>query len=119
MKIIIPLLASSILFTNCQKKEDESPPVSTIQIPNSLHLTQNDLILIKNQHPETFKKIKEGLALDIRDVMAMHQSGFETNAMIGIIKFTNSQFNLNTKEIIELQNNGIPFALINFMIQIQ
>ena len=119
MKIIILLLTTSILLTNCQKKESDPSPVSTIKLPNTLHLTHNDLVLIKNQYPATYEKIREGSMLTIEDILAMHQSGFETTTMIGIIKYTNSQFTLNTKQIIELQNSGIPFALINYIIQIQ
>ena len=119
MKYIILFVTSALLLTNCQKTTPPQETLTSVNLPTSLHLTHNDLVLIKNQHPTTFNKVTQGLPLDIQDIKAMYQSGFEINTMIGIIKYTNSQFNLDTKEIIHLQNSGVPFSVINFMIQMQ
>jgi hypothetical protein len=84
---------------------------------NSLALTADDLRILNKHNPQILKKIDRGLPVNLNDIVQMQILGISADSMLLIIEHTASQFHLTTSDVIRLQTEGVPFKVINRMIQ--
>lgn len=72
-----------------------------------------DRLNLKNQAPETLKKIDENKLLNKQDLINMIRSGLSIETIIDQIKDTNTTLYLSAQEIIDLKNEGISQSAID------
>lgn len=82
-----------------------------------LSLTEEDLIYLNAHNPKLLEKIDRGDVLSVEDVINLYVIGLSADTVITIIDYTSSTFHLSTSDILKLQTEGLPFKVINHMIQ--
>jgi hypothetical protein len=117
-------LLLSILSTGCANKSEDSittnfkKRATNREEAASQYLTRGDIEVLQRVSNKTLDRIQKGQLLEFSDIISMQRSGIQTDTMIQVLLFTHSKFNLTTTEIIQLQTEGVPFKVINFMIRI-
>ena len=114
-------LSFSLLLVSCNNKS-ETPPTAMVESPKNIsgksanqYLTYDDTIVLKRINSQTLNKIQKNEPLELIDIVSMQRSGIQADTIIQLLNITQSRFNLNTTEIIKLQNEGLPFKVISFM----
>ncbi len=82
-----------------------------------LCLSPEDIFYLNQESPKILQKIDRGEKLTIDDIIVMHGVGVSPDSMIQILQFTKTKFELNTNDVIRLQMEGVPYKVINYMIQ--
>lgn len=119
---MIFLLSSLTLLSSCHRgNSSASTPQSAVSVSDTharkCSLSAEDLFYLNQRSPEILQKIADQLPLSIDDVIKMYESGVTPHSMMLIIDYTKTRFELNTNDVIRLQIEGIPFNVINHMIQ--
>ena len=96
--------------------------MQTVTAPGSarahmLCLSAEDIFYLNQESPKILHKIDRGEKLTIDDIIVMHEVGVSPDSMIQILEFTKTRFELETADVIRLQMEGVPFKVINHMIQ--
>ena len=117
--LLLPLLILS--QTSCQNYS-EGKKQALIISPNSaeahmLALNEEDIAVLQENYPKVARKIHSKQPLKVAEILELHESGLTSETMIRILKYTSSKFNLNAAEVIYLQAEGLPYKVINFMIE--
>lgn len=86
--------------------ESEAEPIDSNQSMQTL----------KSLSVKTFEKIEKAQSLEVNDVILMQRSGIKSDAMIQVLISTKSEFKLTTTEVIRLQNEGVSFKVIKYML---
>lgn len=121
-KAIIGLLLSIVFFTwSCQKTISSGTQSCSMKMnptkAQMLALSEQDITLLDEHHPEILRKIHKREKISMQDVIAMHEIFISPDSMILIIEYTKSLFTLSTSDVIRLQAEGVPFKVINYMIR--
>lgn len=114
------MLIALALLSGCSSRTDTNP-YGVIQ-PESikaqlLSLTEEDLLYLNSHNPKLLEKIDRGDMLSIEDIISLHIIGLSSETVISIIDYTSSTFHLSTSDVLKLQTEGIPFKVINHMIE--
>jgi hypothetical protein len=121
MKILLLILYTVLFLTSGCTSNKTTKTYGVIQPGSSkaisLALTGDDLRILNKHSPQILKKIDRGLQININDVVQMQLLGISPDSMLLIIEHTASQFHLTTSDVIRLQTEGVPFKVINRMIQ--
>jgi hypothetical protein len=80
------------------------------------HLTKDDVLILNINYPKILKKIEVREPLTPKDIIILFQIGVSSGNIIHIIKYTQTNFILTTDDVVDLQLGGVPFEVINFMI---
>jgi hypothetical protein len=118
MRFLFILLLLCSLSCNKSKSQKETSLLS-LQIEKSYksaHLTKDDALILEVSYPVILNKIVACEPLGPKDVIVLYEIGISVGNLIHIIKYTNSNFTLSTDDVVELQLSGVPFEVINFMI---
>ncbi len=112
---------SSLLLLACSRF-NSSTPSETVIVPGSarahmLCLSPEDIFYLNQESPMILSKIDRGEKMTIDDIIVMHEVGVSADSMIQILDYTKTRFELNTNDVIRLQMEGVPFKVINHMIQ--
>ncbi|MCH9621190.1 MAG: hypothetical protein S4CHLAM20_06070 [Chlamydiia bacterium] len=111
-----------IFFTSCgsyttsattgsvQKKKSE-------RTLRAARLSNDDLLILEAHYPAVLRKILIQKPLNVKDVVILHEIGLQSEVLIHIIKYTKSVYMLTTDDIVTMQLGGVPFEVINFMIE--
>ena len=70
---------------------------------------------LKQQSPQTYRRVDNGERLSVNDVINLSQSGIDDNKIISLIQKTNSHYTLNTYQIDKLRSAGVSERVINYM----
>lgn len=81
------------------------------------YLSKGEIEKLKNISHKTYDKIQKRQVLQFADVVSMQHSGIESDTIIQILISTSSKFNLTSAQIVLLQNAGVSFKVINYMLR--
>ena len=108
-----------VFSTGCNEEKKDPSYVSLKSKQNSIDypiLSKQDIQILHRISRKTLGKIQKGLLLEFSDVIALQRSGIEQDKIMHLLLFTRSKFHLTTQHILQLQNEGVPFKIINLMI---
>lgn len=114
-------LSLCILCMACDNRSENTTSLKThekrLEQGAGRYLTYDDILVLERVSHKTLDRIRKGQVLEFSDIVSMQHSGIQPDTMIQVLLFTESKFNLTTVEIIQLQSEGVPFKVINFMIR--
>lgn len=111
---ILPLYAFMLLLlAACNTSTFMDAPLATVTIP----LERIDQAILKQHHPKTHSKLQRKHSLAVQDIVALCAIQIAPDRVIELIELTHSTFHLNLADILHLQNVGVSYKVINFMIQ--
>lgn len=121
MKCFYIALALLCSFTSCAQYSNEHAQTTYLIDPGSatahmLDLTREDIAVLSSHHPALIRKIREQTSLDLHDVIDLHSSGVSAESTLQILQYTHSHFKLTSTDIIQLQAEGVPYKVINYLI---
>lgn len=70
---------------------------------------------LKQQSPQTYRRVDNGEKLSVNDVINMSKAGVDDDKIIGLIQKTNSHYTLNSYQIDKLRDAGVSERVINYM----
>ena len=118
MRILFIILLACSLSCNKSKAQKE---IGLLNLQaeksyKSAHLTKDDALILEISYPNILRKIVIRESLCPKDVIILYEIGISVGNLIHIIKYTESNFTLSTDDVVELQLGGVPFEVINYMI---
>lgn len=121
MRYFLFLFLYLTLMSSCGKSNDSNETsILSIQTEKNLkgaHLTKDDILILEIHYPVILKKIIVQQYLSPKDILVLHEIGINSETLIHLIKYTKSNYMLSTDEVVNLQLGGVPFEVINFMIE--
>jgi len=102
-------MTSSGQVSTLQKKSERSLKAA--------RLSHDDLIILETHYPNVLRKILTQTSLNVGDVLVLNEIGLNGEVLIHVIKYTKSVYMLTTEDIVNMQLGGVPFEVINFMIE--
>lgn len=81
------------------------------------HLSKDDLLILEIHYPSLLNKIVTQHSLTVHDVCVLSEIGISSEVLIHLIKYTKSSYMLTTDDVVGMQLGGVPFEVINFMIE--
>lgn len=79
------------------------------------YLDNQDQKNLKEQSPQTYRRVDNGEKLSVNDVINLSKAGVEDDKIIGLIQKTNSHYTLNSYQIDKLRDAGVSERVINYM----
>ncbi len=80
------------------------------------HLDEEERQKAERRSPGITNRIEEQQSLTVADVIALLQAQVDEKVIMQQIEKSHTQFNLTTRQIIELKDNGASRELISFMV---
>jgi len=121
MKKFIVLISIISFLLSCSHRNSISFSSKNLIQPNSfkahlLSLSAEDIQILSLHVPKTLGKINKGFSISLEELVKLHEIGLSSESLLLIIKHTKSRFNLTTSDVIRLQMEGLPFKVINYLI---
>ena len=79
------------------------------------YLDNQEAKSLKQQSPQTYRRVDNGEKLSVNDVINMSKAGVDDDKIIGLIQKTNSHYTLNSYQIDKLRDAGVSERVINYM----
>ncbi|MCB1110542.1 MAG: hypothetical protein KDK64_06130 [Chlamydiia bacterium] len=79
------------------------------------YLDNQDQKNLKEQSPQTYKRVDNGEKLSVNDVINLSKANVDDDKIIGLIQKTNSHYTLNSYQIDKLRDAGVSERVINYM----
>ena len=113
--ILIPLIVSC---GGCKKNGSYCSFTKTHERSlKALKLSNDDALVLEVHYPVLLKKILSQRPLSVPEVLILHEIGISSDNIIHVIKYTSSVYTLSTEDVVNLQLGGVPFEVINYMIE--
>ena len=78
-------------------------------------LDANEQRSLKEQSPQTYRRVDQGDRLSVNDVIHLSNAGISDSKIIDLIQKTNSRFTLNSYQIDKLRDAGVSERVITYM----
>ncbi|NGX50184.1 MAG: hypothetical protein K1060chlam2_00025 [Chlamydiae bacterium] len=79
------------------------------------YLDNQDQKNLKEESPQTYRRVDNGEKLSVNDVINMSKSGIDDHKIISLIQKTNSHYTLNSYQIDKLRDADVSERVINYM----
>jgi ABC-type Fe3+-citrate transport system substrate-binding protein len=84
---------------------------------SAIKLNPDDLLVLELHFPDLLQKLLIQEELTVNDIVILHEIGIKEDVLIHLIKYTSSNFMLTASDVVTLQLEGVPYSVINFMIE--
>lgn len=112
------LFILSLVSPSCQKEHVSPDTISYTQtLSNHLEIASHDLNTLKKEQPNTFARVEKQEALIFQDLKILIVNDFSVEAIIAIFKHTNTNLELSSRDIIDLELLGIEDNLLIFLLR--
>lgn len=112
------LFILSLISPSCQKEHVSPDTISYTQtLSNDLEIALHDLDTLKKEQPKTFARVEKQETLIFHDLKVLIQNKFSVEAIIAILKYTNTNLELTSRDIIDLELLGVEDNLLIFLLR--
>ncbi len=111
----------SVVLHSCSKNTETSVSKSLQQSSgreiSAIKLNPDDLLVLELHYPDLLQKLLIQEELTVTDIVILNEIGIKEDVLIHLIKYTSSNFMLTASDVVTLQLEGVPYSVINFMIE--
>jgi len=119
MRLLLLILIPFIVSCGGYKKDGSYSSFTKMQERSlkAIKLSNDDALVLEVHYPVILKKIYSQRQLSVPEILILHEIGISPDNIIHVIKYTNSVYTLTTEDVVNLQLGGVPFDVINYMIE--